>query len=526
MKVVTDRQSARELAGRAEPLLYTHVPAGPLRGTGPQVRAGYLIGRRYHGAFDDDDGSFVSVDKADHGTTVIDRDSYGSIPLFYSTTRPFVSTDIRVLLEIEKPEFDWQALAEYLSTSYLTGGKTLYAHLRFLMPNETIVIKDATLTTHEKNVFPEPAAMSEQDVVRLLNEAVDRSIEDLLQRKPKTVMLNLSGGADSTLLLAKMRQRDPDKDITTTTFFHEDWRDDLNDWKYAEEAAARFGSRHRLVKINNVSFCQAHNELMDRAQNVFHTYAAAFYSQNQVAADLGLEVPIVNGSGPDESIIGSEKIPISELLSLRALEREKWIDYLINHVDYIKISEAKTAEFLRCAGEGFVRTRRAIAEGLMSAANFVEFQRRYHAITVLQDHIQELSAVAQALGREILFPYLTNDIFRIVFSAPFELLNSEGVYKSVVKTILREFMPECFVHRRKIGFQSPSRPYFKSKIGLGAELSRLLSNAGSSVLNMGPIRSGVRQRLEADLDLTRRYDFLEWTAYNILLLEEFRSGRA
>jgi len=319
-----------------------------------------------------------------------------------------------------------------------------------------------------------------------------------------------------------MRERDQHKEILTTTYFHEDWRDDLNDWEYAGQAAAKFGSQHRLVKIDNESFCRAHADLMNRGKNVFHTYAAAFYAQNKLVASLNREVPIINGSGPDESIIGTEKVAIADLLSLRALKREEWIDYLISNIDYIKMPEASVTKMLRGTSDGFVQTRRAIAASLLGAPNFVEFQRRYHAITILQDHIQELSAAAQALDRNIVFPYLTNDIFRIIFSARFEALNSDDVYKAVVKDILEKYMPRSFTHRKKIGFQSPSRPYFKSEIGLGRELERLLSKGDSALLDLALVEPSIRERLDADLDLHRRYDFLEWTAYNILLLEELQ----
>ena len=79
--------------------------------------------------------------------------------------------------------------------------------------------------------------------------------------------------------------------------------------------------------------------------------------------------------------------------------------------------------------------------------------------------------------------------------------------------------------REKIGFQSPSRPYFMSDVGFGRELSRLLSKGESAVLNFAIVESGIRERLNAELDVRRRYDFLEWTVYNILLLEELRGVR-
>jgi asparagine synthase (glutamine-hydrolysing) len=526
MKLVTNYEMAKELAGRSAPLFYARVRPELFDGVETQEPSQCVIGRKYQGLFDGNDGTYITVTTSKSGDTLIDRDSYGAIPLFYSTVHPIVSTDIRLFIAIEKPALNFQALAEYLSASYVTGGKTIYENVRSLMPTETITVKDNMVETRPKSIFPDDSTMTEQEASASLEKALDNSIEDLLRRYPKMIALNLSGGADSTLLLAKIRAMDQNKEIMTTTYFHEDWRDDLNDWEYAEEASAKFGSQHRLVKLNNESFCRAHKEMMSRAKNVFHTYAAAFYAQNEIIAGLNSEVPIINGSGPDESIIGTEKVAISDLLSLRSLRREEWLEYLLGNIDYIKIPEASVTKLLRGRGDGFVRTREVIAAKLLDAPDFVEFQRRYHAITVLQDHIQELSAAAQALDRSILFPYLTNDIFRIVFSTRFEALNAGGVYKSVVKRSLEKFMPSHFTHRKKIGFQSPSRPYFRSDVGLGRELSRLFSKRGGGVLNMELLERSIRQRLNVELDLQRRYDFLEWTAYNILLLEEFRGASA
>src|SRR5262249_44803605 len=158
--------------------------------------------------------------------------------------------------------------------------------------------------------------------------------------------------------------------------------------------------------------------------------------QNRFIRDLPGDVPIINGSGPDESMIGTEKVAISDLLSLRALKRSEWIDYLIGQIDYIKLPEEAAVKMLRRGGEGFVEARKAIAAELLDASDFVEFQRRYHAVTILQDHVQELTAVAQALDHPVIFPYLTNDIFKIVFSASFDILNAHGIYKSIFKSLL------------------------------------------------------------------------------------------
>lgn len=525
MKVLTDYAAARELAEASKPLFYSHISGVLFERHNLGSRTEFVFGRRYPGLFDANDGSYIVVETAGDGDAKIDRDSYGAIPLFYSTVRLVISTDLRLILETEQPGLDLDGLAEYLSASYLAGGKTIYRNVRCLMPNECLVVKNDEAIVSRKDIFPPATSLGGGELQRQLEAAIDNSVDDLLRRYPGKVLLNLSGGADSTLLLAKIRGRDPHKEIVTTTYFHEDWRDDLNDWEYAAEAAKKYGSDHHLTRINNETFCRAHQDLMWKAKNVFHTYAAAFYLQNKSVPSVTSDVPIINGSGPDESIIGTEKVPLPDLLELRGMNRSDWSAYLIDNIDYLKMTRSAVAAVMRESDGDFVERRKAVAADLLDAPDFVEFQRRYHMLTVLQDHIQELSSVAQVLGSPILFPYLTNDIFRIVFAAKFEALNEGQVYKSIVKETLAKYMPRRFVYRKKIGFQSPSRPYFKSEEpGLGRELVRLLGRRTSAVLNMASAEEGIRERLSEELNLHRRYDFLEWTVYNILRLEENRGA--
>ena len=45
--------------------------------------------------------------------------------------------------------------------------------------------------------------VADADAAHRLELAIDNSLHDLLERYPGSLVLNLSGGADSTLLLAK-----------------------------------------------------------------------------------------------------------------------------------------------------------------------------------------------------------------------------------------------------------------------------------------------------------------------------------
>ena len=96
------------------------------------------------------------------------------------------------------------------------------------------------------------------------------------------------------------------------------------------------------------------------------------------------------------------KIPIGELWRLRDLPQSEWIDHLINAIDYIKIPETVVADMLLGDAGSFINSRRQLAVTLLDAPDFVNLST-YHAFTILQDHVQELTSVAQVLGRGICF---------------------------------------------------------------------------------------------------------------------------
>jgi asparagine synthetase B (glutamine-hydrolysing) len=507
IEVLGSAEAARARAMAGAPVLYSHVG---FERSGSEV----VIGWRSPGLFEEADGSYVVVGHTPDGSSLVDRDGFGSVPLYYREDLAAVSTDLRFLLELRPTPLDPDGVAEYLASSFTTCGATVHRGVRVLEPDELVVVSGSSIRVERKPLFGDCTIDDPREACELLRAAIERSIRSVSARCAGGFALNLSGGVDSTLALALLANDRPDR-VVTTTFFHDDWREDLDDWRWAATAADQFGSDHRLARIDNAAFTASHRALVEGSGTVWHTYAAAFRLQNLLAP---ASLPIVNGSGPDESMVGTEKVPVDDLLARRSLPRDAWVDELFRGFDAAKLDASDVGSLVPGSTGAWARHRRSLAGRLADAPDFVELQRRYHAMTVLQDHIRELSAVAASLGRPVLFPYLTNDVFRVVFGSRFAALNVGGTYKAVMKQLLAEHASSELVHRAKVGFQSPSRPYFRSTTGLGAALPPLLARRGS-VMDVGVLAPAVRERLDAPLDVRRSYDFLEWNAYNVLLLE-------
>jgi len=473
------------------------------------------VGRTYAGIYNDLDGNYIIIEEKGKEYH-LNRDKFGSIPVYYSIKHNLIATNVSEIAQAIDVSWNVTGVKEYLDCAYTTFGATIYSDICVLQPDEFLIVNQSGISVCLlPKTYPK---LDEKFDVGRLEEAITKSLENVLSVSNGKLILNLSGGNDSSLLLVLLKKIGC-SEIVTNTFYHEDWRNDFDDWYWAERVSKLYDTTHLLTRINNVSFCAANSKLTQKTKNIFHTYATAFYEQNMAAAAVtNIEDPIINGSGPDEAIIGTEKLSIEQLFNMNNLTDEEIIKYTLTAKDYTKVP-AHTLNDILVDKEFDLLTHRTLgAERLLLGDDFTDYQRKFHSKTVLQDHIKTISEVASALQKPIFFPFLTNDIFDIIFGTKFQILNNKNTYKYVIKEILRKYLENEIVDRTKIGFQSPSRKYFIEDVGLGKQVKYLMKK-NSKVLNMPISRKIIQERTCANVSLTERYDFLEWGIYNILTLE-------
>ena len=161
------------------------------------------VGRIYEGIYNKLDGNFIIV-QADGLQFKIIRDKFGSIPIYYSKKYNVISTDITSILALHHAVFDADGLREYLDVAYTTFGRTLFADVFVLQPNETITIGDTTFDIIEHcDYFPSMSSSFNQDDFK---QAIDHSISNLISVCDQMI-LNLSGGNDSSLILALLKEK-------------------------------------------------------------------------------------------------------------------------------------------------------------------------------------------------------------------------------------------------------------------------------------------------------------------------------
>jgi len=495
-----------------------------------------IIGRQYQGIVSDRDGTYIEVE-FDNRNINFKRDFWGGIPLYYYNDELIVSDSLSLIKKCIGPSApNYSAIAEYISSSYNVGSKTVYSDISILMPDESLVAE-----VFNKHVFaiknPPFEKIDVKDnkvLLKMIEDVLTLSIENFIDnRKNKennfNYCLNLSGGVDSSLILAKIKECSERFDVSSLVYYHTDWRKDIVDHEYSKAACAKYSINSKRVDIDNKTYSKYFEDYINITKNAMHTYAPSFYFMNLSGVSNGKHNVVINGSGPDESMIGTEKLTINEIKQLDKKIIENKEDFLIRNIDYLKIPVNIVSEFFTKAvrqklGDevDFLKYRVDIANRVCN--NFKnddrisELQRRYHFYTILQDHIKNIYESCQQSGANVIFPYLTNDLFILIFSANFYQLNIENEYKSVMKKILSKYFSNDYVYREKIGFQSPSTPYFMSKIGMGVKLRECL-NMKSEIFSSKYDAYILEQINKTEIDLHKRYDYSIWAYLNIKILE-------
>jgi asparagine synthase (glutamine-hydrolysing) len=180
------------------------------------------------------------------------RDSYGQKPFFYwhSGDRFYFGSEARVFKDIPGfgAQLDLDSMAEFLAFEALYYDRTIYKGLKKLPPGHCLIFRNGQLEVKEffRSVPVNRYSNMEECETRI--HALMKDAVRISYRADVPVGLLLSGGLDSTMVLALLRDVYPDKKITTFTIQNEDKTYDES--HYAKEAADLFNSEHKNFPIN------------------------------------------------------------------------------------------------------------------------------------------------------------------------------------------------------------------------------------------------------------------------------------
>ena len=177
---------------------------------------------------------------------ILARDRVGKKPLFYSfnETRVVFGSEMKAVLAVPdvSRDIDLEALSDYFSLLYVPAPKSIFKAVRKVLPGHYVVISDRGLRDVEywDIDFSRTVIKSEREWCDQLMETYSEAVRlRLISEVPLGAFL--SGGVDSSSVVALMSQITGEPVTTTSIGFEEKEFDELD---YARQVATQFETQH------------------------------------------------------------------------------------------------------------------------------------------------------------------------------------------------------------------------------------------------------------------------------------------
>jgi len=463
------------------------------------------------------------------------RDRSGIKPMFYATTPGgdlIFGSEIKAILAsgMITPEVDDAAVAEYFALGTVSGSRTLIRGVKKLEPGHTLTWKDGRVAI--ERYWSPPAYEPGRVVVRDLAEAADEFWRRFVEAVDITLMSDvplgvfLSGGLDSSLIVAAMRERGVSALRTFSVGFAEAEASEL---PFARIVAKTFETEHHEVSCTADDFFNALPRLTRHRDHplTFSASIPLFFVSELAVSSVKV---VLTGEGSDELFAGYGRYPRA-LLNLRAggaldavlpnaargsLARaigRLGDDYVGSRLKRSFLARASSFEesYLEPFADFDAAHRALILNGRAAGAyselgplidrdllavNPLEAMLRFDQVTYMEELLAKQDQMSMAASIESRVPFLDHHLIEWAAQLPPDVKLRGGNGKALVRLAAERVLPRSITHTKKRGFLVP--------------LTRWLRDRGQDILG--------EYMPESD-------DSLVSAAYVRRLLDEHRGGR-
>jgi asparagine synthase (glutamine-hydrolysing) len=432
------------------------------------------------------------------------RDRIGKKPLFYASldgSLSFASETKSILQDQEVPrEVDLDAIDAFLHFQYVPQPLSAFAHLRKLPPAHILVWKDGTssLRRYWRLGFePKLDVPSHEDVHELIRTRLLEATT-LRLRADVPVGAFLSGGVDSSAVVAAMAQTSPSRIATFAIGFASDRFDER---PFAREVADLYATEHHEFVVEPSAI-----ELMPRL--AWH-YGEPYADQSAIPSFYLAEVTrrhvtvALNGDGGDENFAGYRRYignlvagrldaiprPVAKvaarvgarieggrrldsarqrarrlLQSLPLSPRDRYLTWMATFTEPER--SALYTHDVRAAVDAV--TGRSTASDAFETTNAVAPLDRLLDIDVHSylpdDLLVKMDIASMAHSLEVRSPMLDHLFMETVARLPAGLKLDRGTTKKVFKDALRAWLPDHILDRPKHGFGVPMGDWLRGEL--------------------------------------------------------------
>jgi asparagine synthase (glutamine-hydrolysing) len=476
------------------------------------------------------------------------RDFFGIKPLYY--VRPAggfaFASEIKALRPMVSGRVRAARLFDYLRDGLTDhGGETLLEDVHQLPSAHWMEVElDNATATEPKRYwdldFDHRVEMSFPEAAARTRELFMASVRRHL-RSDVPVGAALSGGIDSSAIVAAMRAVEPRADVHTFSFVTDD--ETIGEERYADLAAKSAGATARKVRIEPGELAADLDRLVASQDEPFgSTSIYAQYRVFRLAAEHGIKV-MLDGQGADEMLGGYIGYLPARLGSL--IGRGEWVKAYafarraarrpgvggrtmllargLRRLLPGRMQAAGKALLGRPSVPRWMSARWFAARGVEPETDGRTTRRREQLRERLYRTLTETSLPmllryedrnSMAWSIESRVPFLTPALAEFHLALPEEyLISPDGVTKHVFREAMRGIVPDAILDRRdKIGFATPEKRWLQE---LGPWIESVLTPDRLSRVS-ALHASAVGHEWRAVLAGQRKFDWRVWRWVNLV----------
>ncbi len=416
--------------------------------------------KRLHGMF-----AFAIWDMKKQ-TLFLARDRFGIKPLYYSQTPGglrFASTSQALLTAgIQNKAIDSVALHHHMTLhGIVPAPRTLLRGLRKLPPAHGCTWfpdgrHELVRYWHLETTAQQPS-LSEWEWIDAVRESLKQAIEKCRVIADVPVGVLLSGGLDSSLLVALLAEAGQDQLFTFSVGFEGQPEETGNEFEYSGLVADEFGTRHEKITIPD-------NEILRRIPEAVQHMSEPMLSQDAIAFYLlGEQVSksikvVQSGQGADEVFGGYFWYPEMQLARGRDIDRFRDHYFDRTHDEYLSMVKASFH------GGDYTSP---YVETELAATGADRFLNRVLAFDVttliVEDPVKRVDNMTMAWGLEARVPFLDHELVELAIAMPPEI-KLKGGGKHPLKLIARDLLPDQIIDRPKGYFPVPALKYVRDQV--------------------------------------------------------------
>lgn len=460
----------------------------------------------------------------DHQTKklLLVRDRLGEKPLYYGWLGGHFtfSSELKPIISLFSQDLELNALAleDYFTRSCIGGDRSVFEGIHKLPAGHFLELDEKALpmagTSHAgrpQSSIPPKKYWSLKDIKLgahqaspddLINQTESLLMKSLAQQMVADVPLGafLSGGIDSSLIVALMQAQSPGKVKTFTVGF--------SNKSHNEAESARAVASHLETDHHELYVTEA--DLLAQVPNLPKVYDEPFADSSQIPTILVSQMAkrqvtvALSGDGGDELFAGYnrhhfayetwpkiEKIPLAarKILSssIHSLSPSTWEKVFgrLSKILPVKVSQPsekifKLARALNCnsltefyhsvstrsttcllAPQGYLFSGRPAEDEILSALHMTLVDAEGY---LPDDIMVKVDRASMSQSLETRAPFLNRQLVELAFGLPMDMKIRQGQTKWILRQILKKYVPDRLIDRPKMGFGVPLELWLRGEL--------------------------------------------------------------